>query len=152
MKSFFSAQRTRYTATVMLFAWLMSLGLGVANACLVQQDNGPREYFSQSRSGIDLLALVERQAAPGHLATHSVHPDENTSSPEKITCLHFCVAEQSTLPTDHLDGLAHIDLVPILFLTGLLLPATDQTSLPEAFASPTWLERPVSIRFSRLTI
>ena len=152
MKPFFSAQRTRYTATVMLFVWLMSLGIGVANACLVQQDNGPREYLNEGRPGIELIALAEHQAAPGHLATKLVHFDENTSSPEKITCLHFCVAEKSALITDHLDGLAHIDLGPILFLTGLLLPATDQTSQPETFFSPTWLERPVSIRFSRLTI
>ena len=152
MTSFFSVQRTRYTATVMLFVWLMSLGIGVANACLVQQDNGPREYLNEGRPRIDLIALAEHQASPGHLATKLVHSDENTSSPEKITCLDFCVAEKSTLITDHLDGLAHIDLVPILFLTGLLLPATDQTSRPDAFASPTGFGPPVSIRFSRLTI
>src|SRR5665811_479937 len=93
-----------------------------------------------------------RQSAPAHIATNSVHSDENTSSPEKITCLHFCVAEQSTLVTDHLDGLAHIDLVPILFVTGLLVPATDQTSTPQAFASSTWSEPRVSIRYLRLTI
>jgi hypothetical protein len=67
-------------------------------------------------------------------------------------CLHFCLAEQNTLVTDHVDGLDHIDLFPILFLTGLLAPATDQTSPSEAFASPTWSEPPVSIRYLRLTI
>ena len=152
MKSFFSAQRTRYTATVMLFVWLMSLGIGVANACLVQQDHGPREYFSQGPSGTGLTALAERQAKRDHFATHPVHFAENTSSPEKITCLHFCVAEQSTLITDHMDGLAHLDLVPILFLTGLLVPAADQLSPAPAFASPDWSEAPVSIRYLRLTI
>lgn len=152
MKSFFSTQRTRHTAAVMLFVWLMSFGIGVANACLVQQDQGPHDYLSQGHSVTVLTALAERQAAPYHFATNSVHSDANTSSSDKITCLHFCVVEQSILITDHLDGLAHIDLVPILFLTGLLVPATDQTSLPETFASPTWLEPVVSIRFSRLTI
>lgn len=152
MKSFFSAQRTRYTAAVMLFVWLMSLGIGVANACLVQQDQGPREYFSQGPSGTDLTAHADRQAARDPFAPNPVHSDGNTSSPEKITCLHFCVAEQSTLITDHLDGLAHLDLVPILFLTGLLVPRTDQTSPAEAFASPSWSEPPVSIRYLRLTI
>lgn len=152
MKSFFSIRGTRSTAIVVLFVWLMSFGIGVANACLVQQVQGPHDYLSQGHSVTDLKALGERQAAPYHLATNSVHSDENTSSPEKITCLHFCVAEKSALPTDHLDGLAHIDLVPILFLTGLLLPATDQTALPETFTSPTWLEPAVSIRFLRLTI
>src|ERR1035437_9412364 len=97
MKSFFNARRTRYTAVVMLFVWLMSLGIGVANACLVQPDHGSRDYFSQGHSGADLTALADHQAAPDHVATKSVHSDESTSSPGKITCLHFCVAEQSTL-------------------------------------------------------
>lgn len=152
MKSFFSARRTRCTAAVMLFVWLMSLGIGVANACLVQQNHGSRDYFGQGRSGTGLTALAERQTVPDHVATKSVHSDESMSSPGKITCLNFCVAEQRTLITDHVDGLVHLDLVPILFLTGLPVPATDQTSTPEAFASVSWSEPPVSIRYLRLTI
>jgi hypothetical protein len=136
----------------MLFVWLMSLGLGVANACLVQQDNGPREYFSQGISGTDLTAHAEREAARDNFATNTAHSDENMSSPEKITCLHFCMAEQRTLITDHLDGFAHPDLLPILFLTGLSVPTTDQRSSAQAFTSPSWSEPPVTIRYLRLTI
>jgi hypothetical protein len=136
----------------MLFVWLMSLGIGLANACLLQQNQGSREYFSPSLSGIDLTAIPERHGEPKHFATSTVHSDENTSSPEKITCLHFCVAEQSTLVSDHWVGLAQLDLLPVLFLTGLLVPATDQTSSPQAFANPVWSEPPVSIRYLRLTI
>lgn len=146
MKSFFSAQRTRYTAAVMLFVWLMSLGIGVANACVVQQDHGAREYFGHSRSGTDIEALLEGHAAPDELA------DGNTSSSEKIACQDFCMAQQSTLVTDHLNGLAHLALVPILSLTGLPVPATDQPLPPEALEGPTWSEPPVSIRYLRLTI
>ncbi|WP_296273129.1 hypothetical protein [Rhodoferax sp.] len=134
---------------MMLFVWLMSLGVGIANACLLQQDQGSRDYFT---SGIDLTALPERHAEPKHFATRAVLSEENTSSPEKVTCLHFCAAEQSTLVSDHLVGLVHLDLVPVLFLTGLLVPATDQTSSPQAFANPAWSEPPVSIRYLRLTI
>ena len=152
MKPFFSVQRTRYTAAMMLFVWLMSLGIGVANACLVQQDHGPREYFSQAPSGTDLAELAELQAALDHFATNPVHSDEHALSPEKITCLHFCVAKQSTLITDLLDGLAHVDLVPILFLTGLPVPAADQPLSAQAITSPSWSEPPVSIRYLRLTI
>jgi hypothetical protein len=152
MKSFFSVQRIRHTAAMMLFIWVMSLGIGVANACLLQQDHGPREYFNQGPSRTDLTALAERQAARDHFATDPVHSDEHTSSPEKISCLHFCVAEQSTLITDHLDGLAHLDLVPILFLTGLPMPTKDQPSPAQAFTSPSWSEPPVFIAYLRLTI
>jgi len=140
MKSFFSVQRTRYTAAVMLFVWLMSLSVGVANACLLQQDRGPREYFSQG------------QAAPAHVTTNTLNFDDYISSPEKITCLHFCVAEQSTLITDHLDGVAPLDLVPILFLTGLPVPTTEQPFPTQSFIRPSGSEPPVSIRYLRLTI
>ncbi len=54
--------------------------------------------------------------------------------------------------SDHWPGLVHLDLVPVLFLTGLLLPTADQTSSPQAFANPTRSEPPVSIRYLRLTI
>ena len=63
MKSFFNSRRTRYIAAVMLFAWLMSLGIGVANACLAQQDNGWHEHFSHSRSGITSVAVTEHDVA-----------------------------------------------------------------------------------------
>ena len=152
MKSFFDAQRIRHTAALTLFVWLMSLGIGVANACLVQQDHGPRGYVSQVRSGSALAALAELPAAPDHFATNSVHSDENTSSPETITCLDFCVAQQSTLVKDHLNGLPPSDLAPVLFLTGLPVAATDQTSPPDALEDPAWSEPPVSIRYLRLTI
>lgn len=152
MKSFFSVQRTRYTAAVMLFVWMISLGIGVANACLLQQDQGPRDYFSQGPAGNDLTAHVEGVVSRDHFAANPVHSDEHTSSPEKITCLHFCEAEQSTLITGHLDGFAHLDLVPILFLTGLPVPTTGQALPAQAFTSPSWSEPPVSIRFLRLTI
>jgi hypothetical protein len=130
----------------------MSLGIGVANACLLQQDHESNEYLSQGRSGTEHTAIAERQAMPDHLATHSVYSDENASSPGKMTCLHFCLAEQSTLITVHLDGLAQLDHAPLLFLTGLLVATTDQISTPQAFARPTWSEPPVSIRYLRLTI
>lgn len=152
MKSFFSIQRTRYTAAVMLFVWMISLGIGVANACLLQKDHGPRDYFSQGPSGSDLAAHSEAGAALDHVTTNKAHFDERTSSPEKITCLKFCVAEQSSLITGLLDGLAHLDLVPVLFLTGLLVPAADQPLSAQAFISPGWPEPPVSIRYLRLTI
>jgi hypothetical protein len=37
-------------------------------------------------------------------------------------------------------------------LTDLLVPVSDQTAHPQAFANPTWSEPPVSIRYLRLTI
>ena len=136
----------------MLFVWLMSLGIGVANACLVQQDQARDELLSHSRSAFRSDAIIERDLALDNFAKAHVQADENAKAPEKLTCLNFCVAEQHTLVTHHADVLVDQATVPVLFLTWLLVPALDQTSQPEAFGSPTWSEPPVSIRYLRLTI
>lgn len=136
----------------MLFVWLMSLGIGVANACLVRQGDGWHEHFSHSHSGMTSEALIEHDLTSDKLGKAHVDADQNDQSPEKIACLNFCVAEQNTLVRDQAGGSTAQDMVPVLFLTRLLMPATDQTYPPQAFASPNRLEPPVSIRYLRLTI
>ncbi len=150
--SFFGSRRTRYTAAVMLFVWLMSLGISVANACLVQQDHPGRELLSHSRSGMTSVAATERDVALHNFAKAHVQADENVMSPEKLTCLNFCVAEQDTLVKHQVDSDLGHAIVPVLFLTWPLLPALDQISQPEAFGSLTSTGPPIFIRYLRLTI
>jgi hypothetical protein len=126
----------------MLLVWLMSLGIGVANACLVKTDQGWHKHLSHSHTGI----------APDNFAKVHVDAGENDKSPQTMACLNFCAAEQNTLVNDHADGLASLDIGPVLFLTWLLVPATDQTYQPQAFGGPTWSEQPIYIRYLRLTI
>ena len=73
-------------------------------------------------------------------------------SPEKLTCLNFCLAEQDTLVKHQVDGDLGHPVVPVLFLTWPLLPAPDQSSQSEAFGSPTSTGPPIFIRYLRLTI
>jgi hypothetical protein len=141
MKSFFGSRRTRCTAAVMLFVWLMSLGIGVANACLVQQDHGWHEHLSQSQSGLAFGAVTAQD--------DNVN---NDTSPEDLACLNFCAAEQNALVNHHADGVVAQDPVPVPFFTWSLVPVVDQTYQPQAFGGPTWSEPPVFIRFLRLTI
>lgn len=152
MKPFFNVRRSRRTTAVMLFVWLMSLGIGVANACLAQQSDGGFEYFSLSHSGMTSEALTGHDVTLDRAGTVQVHADENDPSPAKSACLNFCVAEQNTLIKDQAGEPPAQDRVPVLFLTRLLMPAADQTCPPQAFASPNWSEPPVSIRYLRLTI
>jgi hypothetical protein len=152
MKDFFSSRRTRYTAAVMLFVWLMSLGIGVANACLVQHNPAEDEFLGHTRSGYMSKATIERERALDNFAKAHVQADENDKLPEKVACLNFCAAEQNTLIKHHADALVAQDIVPVLFLTWLLMPALDSIPQPEAFGSPTWSEPPISIRYLRFTI
>jgi hypothetical protein len=136
----------------MLFVWLMSFGIGVANACLVDQGHGLREYGSHGHAGVGPDAIPEGHRAHEPVAASSVHSDKDRSAPEKVACLDFCVDEQSALVSGHVDGSVHPELAPVLFLTGLLVPVSDQTAPPQAFANPIRSEPPVSIRYLRLTI
>lgn len=136
MKSLFNSRSTRYAAIVMLLVWLLTFGIGVANACLLIQDQG--------RYGLSVpVSLDVYQDA-----------DEHALSPDGAACLNFCAAEQTTLVKvqPQFDGSAGLYFVPVLFFTGLLVPAIDRVTPLEALGSPTWSEPPVSIRFSRLTI
>jgi hypothetical protein len=135
----------------MLFVWLMALGIGVANACLVQQDVRAREHSGHSHPGIDPAKAAEHMTLDP-LATSYIHIDHKDPSSQKLACLDFCEAQQSAAVTDHTDGLADPGLAAVPFLTGLLAPTDHQMSTPEAFGSPTWSEPPVSIRYLRLTI
>lgn len=120
----------------MLLVWLMALGIGVANACLLTQDQG--------RHGLSVPVSLEIYQDAG----------EHALSPDDAVCLSFCAAEQTTLVKvqSQLDGSAGLSFVPALFFTGLLVPPIDRLSSLEALGSPTWSEPPVSIRFPRLTI
>lgn len=136
MKSLFNSRRTRSAAIVMLLVWLMTLGIGVANACLLTQDQG--------RHGLSVPVSLEIYQ----------DADEYALSPDDAACWSFCAAEQTTLVKvqPQFDGTAGLYFVPELFFTGWLVPAIDRVSPLEALGSPTWSEPPVSIRFSRLTI
>lgn len=138
MTSFFNARRTRLTAAVVLFVWLMTLGVSVANACLVHQDEGRYSHLESVTA-----ADTDHQDSNGH-----------DMSPETLACLDFCAAEQSTLVKvkPQLNSPTGYDFVPVLYFTGLLAPTIDRDIQPKTLDSPTWSEPPVSIRFSRLTI
>ena len=151
MKSFFGARRTRHTAVVVLLVWLMSLGLGIANACLVQPHHGQHETVSGSHSSVMPASAMER-ATSGKLDTTDSHVDENDPSPDKLACSNFCGAAQSTLLKGPMDGYAVQDIAPAPTPTWLLVPAVDQATPLATWERPSWSEPPVSIRYVRLTI
>lgn len=122
----------------MLFVWLMTLGVSIANACLVHQDEGRHDHLVSVST-----ADTARHDSDGH-----------DMSPQALVCLDFCAAEQSALikVKPQLDNPTGFDFVPVLFFTGLLVPTIDRDIQPKTLGSPTWSGPPVSIRFSRLTI
>lgn len=109
MKSFFNHHRTRCTAIVMVFVWIMTLSIGIANACVLDP-------------------IQSRRSTVAH-ATEVSHKDadEHTVSPDKSVCLDVCAAEQTVLiKVTPLDVPTALDTTVVLILSALIIPILDQ--------------------------
>lgn len=135
MKPFFNVYRTRCTAILVVFVWMMALGIGVANACLL-------DPIPSHSSTVALAAEFSHE-----------HADDHSASSDKSICLDVCAAEQTALiKVKPLDMPTGLDTTTVLFLSALIISGFDQNY--QAVLDPTLFryELPVSIRFSRLTI
>jgi hypothetical protein len=132
-------------AKTLLFVWLFAVVAGWANACLLQ-----------SRSQGPALALEHpvtpaTKAAIGESAVD--HHDNADEAAGKSACLHLCDDEQCTIPKYDTPAAADLAAAPMIASTLWSFSVVD-TPLPRAQALAAALppERPVAIRFLRLTI
>jgi uncharacterized membrane protein len=135
MKSFFNVRHTRYTAIVMVFVWLMTLGIGIANACLVSDAKGHHSTAAQVQS------------------LHHEDANQQPISSDKAVCLTVCDAQQSAVyKTKQVD--IHLDMqtAPAAYCSALTVAVLDLNDRTVPSVVPDWREPPVSIRFLRLTI
>jgi hypothetical protein len=135
MKPFLNVRRTRYAAIAMLFVWLMTLGIGVANACLISAEH---EHHGMAASSASAQAPAE----------------EHDQSPDGSLCLSFCAAAQSTLvkvkpQTVDLTG---FDFTPVPLCIAAVVLAPDRNAWRSGRSEPIWLGPSIPIRFLRLTI
>ncbi len=154
MKPMLCHRRIRFTAAVMLFVWLLTLSVGIANACLLHADHarpghiggsGVRDWH-EAGTGLDaqVVAQVLEAAAGG---------GEGTRLRESIACRTLCVAGQTALPKQKALAWADLHADPVLVATWG--PASVLANpMPEAVgvALLPRPEPPVYIRFLRLTL
>ena len=135
MKPFFNIRHTRYTAIAMVFVWLMTLGIGMANACLVK---GAQERHTSA-------ALVQE--------THHEDGHGHSVSADKAVCLTVCDAEQSiAVKIKKADLASDSQTLQYAYYSFLTLAVVDLHDRFEPSDGPPGREIPVSIRFLRLTI
>ena len=143
MLSFFSQRKKRLAAAVALLIWLLALGTGIANACLVQDDHARHGHPSQHDVDGTSTSIPGMQALA----------DDRDTSPAKVACQNFCRADQSGLIKQQADMPADLD--------GAIFPASiwwagtrsaDRALQMPSLVDPAWSEPPVFIRFLRLTI
>lgn len=135
MKSFFNARHTRYTAIVMASVWLMTLGIGIANACLVSDSLGHHTPAAQLQS------------------LHHDDADQQQSSSDKAVCLAVCDAQQTAVyKAKQADVHSDLQTIPPAHPQALTVAVIDLNDRSVPSVVPAWREPPVSIRFLRLTI
>ena len=108
MQSRFSRRATRFTVGVMLVVWLMALGMGIANACIANDDHARHGHPHHHDGAYASARDAGHDAAPedGTTATVMLDRGDSTPSPEKVICLNLCAAGQSSLvkQTSHESG------------------------------------------------
>lgn len=128
----FNQRNTRCTAVVMLFVWMMSLMVGFANACVVDE-----AHFA-----VRLLNADARDSAAGK------HDD----TAAKGACKAFCAAEETGVLKYHGNTLSTASATPLIVQAWV--NPTHAALEPQRFSlsAPHWVPPPVHIRFLRLTI
>ena len=136
MKHVFSHRNTRYTAIVVLFVWLMTLGIGIANACLVSNEHG----HTSATHHVPVTTQAEEHHAPD-------------ADAHKAICLKVCAAEQATaLKVKPVSTSVDAPMALLAWAPALTIAFIDPNDRLAPLAVPTWREAPMSIRFLRLTI
>lgn len=135
MKTLFSRRNTRYTAIVMLFVWLITLGAGIANACLLSDGHGHPGSVQQLQ------------------ATAHVEADEHAPDPDEAICLTVCAAEQTAaIKVKPFNNTADSQLALVAWAPALTVALVDPDDRSAPLKTETWRKPPVSIRFLRLTL
>ncbi|MGV8822812.1 hypothetical protein [Methylibium petroleiphilum] len=140
MASFPTRCTARLVARCMLALWLLGIGLGVANACIVSVPEGGHAPLRVSAS--------ESAGAAAASASDDCHP----SDPTHAACRHFCETVQA--PAAKVDPLTAVGVAPLAPPPGNVGRWPDRlTAQPLDEASIGQRLRPAaSVRFLRLTL
>lgn len=142
-------------AVVMLFVWLLALGAGFANACLVQEDHARHGHLSHQDADFTAMPVTALDVMAVDHTSAQVHPDaiDHDTSADRAVCQNFCADEQTGVVNPKVDVSAHLDVALVLASIWWEVPSlADHAPLKPALGELTWAEPPVFIRFLRLTI
>jgi hypothetical protein len=135
MKSIFSQRRTRCIATVMAFIWLMTIGVSIGNACVIDLAQGHHSISTPIQASQDNASGLQPKTA------------------DKLACLEFCADEQNiAVKVKQLDAATGTHLVSAIWLSAITVTVVDPNDRPAPAVIHLAHEPPVSIRFLRLTI
>lgn len=131
----------------MLVFWLLALGVGFANACLLHTDGA---WHDPVQSRASFLALPSN----GHgMPMQAVDPRPTAPVPDEAACLEFCAAEPTALAKQPVDPKAPQSPLHVwIHAHGAPSAASSLAPTRPADGVAALPHRPVSILFLRLTL
>lgn len=143
----FNTRAIRTTASLTLLAWLFALVSGVANACLLErEDGGPRGASSESS---------HRTAGHGKSADHVKSAADPAHDVEisKEPCLKVCDDGSHSLPSQN-AGADLNDPGAAVLIAVLWVSSANDVAMPDRLREwrPPPPGQPVRTRYSRLTL
>ena len=152
MQALPNPRRTRFTAVVMLFVWLLTLATGVVNACQLHGDHaagggGLAQGMLAAAAGIDARVAVRAVAAP------AMQQDDHDQIAGAFACRALCATVQSAVPKQPPLVFADQASDPVLVTgSGPLRVLPSPVAAAPGHARVPRPEPPVFIRFLRLTL
>ncbi len=140
---------------VMLSVWLLTMGAGIANACLLHEIHATaghaRSPVAQHSPAVT-TGIDARVAAHG-VSAAAVEPGEGDQLLESISCQTQCMTVQTAVPKQQPLVCADLGADPVLATTnGPVRPLTPPVSDFAGIAFAPRPEPPVFIRFLRLAL
>ena len=106
MPQFKHRSTARTLAFAMLAIWLLALGVGIANACLLHADGGRHGAAPLGASPDSWASVGARLSADPGAADDARHDTQESA------CAEFCALEQASLVKQKADAFAHHPLAP----------------------------------------
>ena len=146
-------QGMRITAIVVLFVWLLTLGAGIANACLLHKEHAQVGHISYGRPALAPSVHVDSGARYAVQASAAVGAADEELFFRTTACKSFRVAVPMGVAESKACKVADLQadavLVSALWETTQLADCgCGLTTLED----PVWLPLPAFIRFVRLTL
>lgn len=127
----------------MLFVWLLALGTGIANACLVQADHARHGHLGHRDADVASMTVTGLDAMA----------DDHGTSADHLACQNFCAAGQTGVVKQPDDAPTHLDSALVLVSRWWVASLPIERAFPmPALDDPSRTEPSVFIRFLRLTI
>jgi len=140
---------------VMLFAWLFTVGAGIANACLLHEHHAPagqvRGLVAPDAQGA--VTGVDVPMAAQSVSAVAPQQDDHDQLLEAVNCRAVCATVQTALPKQKPLFLADLGADPVwVAVSGPLRVLPGPVSASPGAALAPRPEPPVFIRFLRLTL